>query len=79
MLDRLLEFDAQPECAGVVIELIVPDHGAEVYKGLPAIGKNGYEAGGQVEVISDWYLILKGESGGIGSLVFGELNSDVPL
>mgnify|MGYP001317630332 CR=1 FL=1 len=74
-----LEFDAHPECTGVIVELIVADHGPEIHERLPAIGKNSNEARGQIEVISDWDLVLEGKLCRIGSLVFGELDSDVPL
>ena len=74
-----LEFDAQPECASVVVELVISDHGAEAHERLPAIGKDGHEAGAQIEVVSDWDLVLERKSRWVRSLVFGELDSNVPL
>ena len=70
------EFRAQSECAGIIIDLIVPDYGSEVHERLPAIGKNSNKARGQIDVISDWDLVLEGRLCRIGSLAFGELDSD---
>ena len=74
-----LEFLPESECAGVVVELIITDHGTEAHEWLPAIGKNGHEASAKIEVVSDWDLVLKCKLHWIRSLVLCELDSNVPL
>ena len=78
-LSCALEFNTKAEGTGVIVKLLISNHGSEVHKRLPTIGKNGDQTRGQIEIISDWHFVLESKPCGIGPLVFGELHRDVSL
>ena len=80
-----LQLDAQPEGAGVIIELFVSDHGPEVHERLPAIRQDHHEAGPKIKIVPNGHIVLERELGWSArnvlsaTQVLRELNMDKPL
>jgi len=74
-----LEFDPYPKRAGVIVELIIPDHGPEIHERLPAMRQDHYEASPQIKIVPDGDIVLERELGRSGAQVLGELHMDKPL
>ena len=64
---------------GVVVELSIAHHRAEIHRRLPAVGQHHDEAGAQIKVIPDRYVVLKGEFERIGPVVLEERHIDQAL
>lgn len=74
-----LEFKAKAKGTGIIVELVITDHGPEVHKWLPTVRQNRQQPGSQIEIVAHGRLVLKRKACGGGPLVFSELHGDMTL
>lgn len=75
----VLYIHSKSDGAGVVSELLVPDHRTKTHEGLPAIGQDHHETRPQVKIIPDWNVVLKAKLCGNWIKVLNILHVEVSL